>query len=89
MMAAIHKSMDGHGGLKGWQWVFIIDGVITCPIAIMGYLYFPDTPEKTRASYLSSRERAIALSRVPPKRTDSDSLTPLPLLKRIFAGPEM
>jgi ACS family pantothenate transporter-like MFS transporter len=24
MMTAMHKTMEGHGGLKGWQWVFII-----------------------------------------------------------------
>ncbi|RMZ69287.1 transmembrane transporter Liz1p [Pyrenophora seminiperda CCB06] len=25
MMTAMHKSMQGRGGLKGWQWVFIIE----------------------------------------------------------------
>jgi hypothetical protein len=29
MMAAIHESMDGRGGLAGWQWVFLIDGIIS------------------------------------------------------------
>jgi ACS family pantothenate transporter-like MFS transporter len=24
MMTAMHKTMNGTGGLKGWQWVFII-----------------------------------------------------------------
>lgn len=89
MMAAIQTSLDGHSGLKGWQWVFLIDGIITCPIAIMGYLSFPDTPEKTRASYLSKRERALALSRVPPKHAYSDSISPMLLVKRICGRPEV
>jgi ACS family pantothenate transporter-like MFS transporter len=24
MMTAMHKTMDGKSGLKGWQWVFLI-----------------------------------------------------------------
>lgn len=24
MMTAVHKSMDGYGGLPGWKWVFLI-----------------------------------------------------------------
>jgi ACS family pantothenate transporter-like MFS transporter len=24
MMTAMHKSMEGKSGLKGWQWVFLI-----------------------------------------------------------------
>lgn len=88
-MTAIGKTMSGHSGLKGWQWVFIIDGIITCPIAIMGYLYFPDTPEKTRAPYLSPREREIALSRVPQKRADSNSISLIPLFKRVCCTPAL
>jgi ACS family pantothenate transporter-like MFS transporter len=89
MMAAIERTMSGHSGLKGWQWVFLIDGIITCPIAVFGYLYFPDTPERTRASYLSKRERQIALSRVPPKRADSNSIALLPLFKRVCCTPAL
>ena len=47
MMAAIHQSMNGYAGLQGWQWVFLIDGIITIPTAIFGYFYFPETRRKT------------------------------------------
>jgi ACS family pantothenate transporter-like MFS transporter len=30
MMTAMHKTMEGKSGLKGWQWVFII-GMISIP----------------------------------------------------------
>ena len=32
---------------------FIIDGIITMPIALYGFLMFPDVPSTTRAFYLS------------------------------------
>ncbi|CAH0024440.1 unnamed protein product [Clonostachys rhizophaga] len=87
MMAAIYKSMEGRSGFAGWQWVFIIDGIITCPIAIFGYLYFPDLPESTRARYLSERERKLALSRLPPKKEDGHSIAPWSLTKRVLGQP--
>ncbi|KAK0386059.1 hypothetical protein NLU13_5896 [Sarocladium strictum] len=87
MMTAIGKNMSGHSGLKGWQWVFLIDGIITCPIALLGYLTFPDTPETTTARYLSERERALALSRVPKKVSYSNNIHPVSLFKRVLATP--
>ncbi|KAF4153026.1 hypothetical protein CNMCM8927_006239 [Aspergillus lentulus] len=61
----IHSSLDGVRGLSGWRWLFIIDGLITLPIAIYGLLLFPDTPSTTLAPYLSESERALAISRLP------------------------
>lgn len=37
---------------------FIIDGVITMPIALYGFLMFPDVPTTTKAFYLSEEVRA-------------------------------
>ncbi|KAH8898438.1 major facilitator superfamily transporter [Thozetella sp. PMI_491] len=87
MMTAIYQTMDGHSGLAGWQWVFLIDGVITLPIAIMGFLYFPDIPETTKAPYLSQSERQLALDRLPPKREDGHNINPWSLLKRTVQSP--
>lgn len=42
-------------------------GVITIPIALYGYLVFPDTPATTRARWLSPEERELAISRLPVK----------------------
>lgn len=86
MMTAIYKGMDGHAGLAGWQWVFLIDGIITMPIAIMGFLYFPDIPETTKAPYLSESEKQLALARLPPKREDGHNINPWSLAKRTFTS---
>ncbi|KAF2427747.1 MFS general substrate transporter [Tothia fuscella] len=38
MTAAMHKTMEGNEGLKGWQWVFIIDGLMGIPIGLFGFV---------------------------------------------------
>ncbi|KAH3899662.1 related to Pantothenate transporter FEN2 [Saccharomycodes ludwigii] len=44
MQVGIYKSLNNHQGLEGWRWLFIIDFVITIPIAIYGFLCFPNPP---------------------------------------------
>lgn len=87
MMAAIHRSMDGYAGLEGWQWVFLIDGIITFPVAIFGFFYFPDVPEYTQAPYLNGKERQLALDRLPPKPEDSHNIQGWSLTKRVLGHP--
>ncbi|PSN67125.1 pantothenate transporter-like protein [Corynespora cassiicola Philippines] len=65
IQTGIHQSMNGKHGLSGWRWLFIVDGLITLPIAAYGFLLFPDTPRNTKAPYLSAEEKALAISRVP------------------------
>lgn len=89
LMAAIHASMDGRSGLDGWQWVFIIDGIITCPIAFYGYFFFPDLPETTKAPYLNKLERDLALNRIPAKKADGHDISPLSLTKRVLGQPTL
>ncbi|KAH7366940.1 pantothenate transporter liz1 [Plectosphaerella cucumerina] len=87
MMTAIHRGMNGMGNLHGWQWVFLIDGIITLPIAVFGFLYFPDTPDRTKAGYLSAEERKMAVARLPPISEDGHNVMPLSVFKRVFMSP--
>lgn len=36
--------LDGTSGLRGWQWLMIMDGVICLPIAFAGFFLIPDSP---------------------------------------------
>ncbi|GJD02578.1 major facilitator superfamily transporter [Colletotrichum higginsianum IMI 349063] len=65
IQTGIHASMDGLHGLSGWRWLFIIDGLMTLPVALYGFLCFPDTPHTTTAFYFSEEEKALARARVP------------------------
>ena len=49
--------MDGLRGYSGWRWVFIIEGVLTCVVAIGCFFVVPDFPED--AKWLTEDERAF------------------------------
>ncbi|KAI5296583.1 hypothetical protein KEM52_006204 [Ascosphaera acerosa] len=67
IQTGIYTRLDGRSGLRGWRWLFLIDGLITFPVFLYGLLLFPDTPASTRAPYLTPEERALAIRRVPEK----------------------
>ncbi|KAF2735739.1 MFS general substrate transporter [Polyplosphaeria fusca] len=63
LMAGVYK-LDGRHGFRGWQWLFLIDGVISLPIALAGFFVLPDVPEISRPFYLSADEVAFARERM-------------------------
>ncbi|KAK2051026.1 MFS general substrate transporter [Colletotrichum caudatum] len=65
--------LNGAANLKGWSWIFIIEGVITCIIGIVGYFLlvgFPDA-QKPTWKFLSDKETAWVISRVQNDRGDA------------------
>ncbi|THH29480.1 hypothetical protein EUX98_g4709 [Antrodiella citrinella] len=65
LQSGAYTGLHGKGGLAGWRWLFIIDGVITIPIAIFGFWAMPDLPTTTRPSFLYSQKQIdIAIKRM-------------------------
>ncbi|PVH80864.1 pantothenate transporter-like protein [Cadophora sp. DSE1049] len=64
LQAAAYNNLDGKLGHSGWQWLFIICGIISLPVGIMGYFFNPDFPETTRAFYLTQEEISFAKQRL-------------------------
>ncbi|KEF61203.1 uncharacterized protein A1O9_02768 [Exophiala aquamarina CBS 119918] len=60
--AGIFAGLDGSHGLAGWRWLFIIEGVATAVVALVGFWLLPDTPLTTR--WLKPEERELAHSRM-------------------------
>lgn len=44
--------------------MFIIDFLITLPLRIFVYLFFPDTPETSEAFFLTTEEKDLAVARL-------------------------
>ncbi|KIW13588.1 hypothetical protein PV08_08777 [Exophiala spinifera] len=63
LMSAV-IGLDGRGGLRGWQWLYIMDGVISLPIAAASFFVLPDYPETSRVWYLNEGDKAIAKRRM-------------------------
>ncbi|KAG5718617.1 hypothetical protein E4T56_gene16579 [Termitomyces sp. T112] len=57
------------GGLNGWQWIFIIEGIITIFVGLITYIFFPDFPDNNR--FLSPEQTKLVLDRVEQDRGDS------------------
>lgn len=54
--------MSGIADLSGWRWMFILQGVVTFAVAILGCFILPDEPHNTR--WLSEDERKLAHNRI-------------------------
>ncbi|KAJ5298601.1 uncharacterized protein N7443_006721 [Penicillium atrosanguineum] len=48
--------------VKGWQWLFIIEGSMTFITGVVGFFLLPDSPQK--AWFLNDREREAAVARM-------------------------
>ncbi|MFQ3453600.1 MULTISPECIES: MFS transporter [Bradyrhizobium] len=48
--------LDGVMGLKGWQWLFVIEGIPSVLLGIVTWFYLTDRPEK--ADWLSAEQKA-------------------------------
>lgn len=40
--------MDGMLGLKGWQWLFLLEGMPACFLGVVVYFYLNDSPQQAR-----------------------------------------
>ncbi|GKU05194.1 tartrate transporter [Fusarium langsethiae] len=54
--------MDGVGGLEGWRWIFILEGIVTVIVAIIAFWALYDFPET--AGFLTEEERAFVVFRL-------------------------
>ena len=62
-------------GLAGWRWIFIMQGILTCVVAAVGYIFIVDFPEMTlkqryRVRFLTQREVEFMVARVEKDRED-------------------
>ncbi|KAK1144192.1 hypothetical protein N8T08_005605 [Aspergillus melleus] len=60
--AGIVDGLEGVHGIRGWRWLFIIEGAATVGFAIISLFLLPDFPATSRR--LSERERQVAVARL-------------------------
>ncbi|RHZ54286.1 hypothetical protein Glove_428g67 [Diversispora epigaea] len=62
LIAYFIMNLDNKFGISGWQWIFLIDGLITILIALLAYFFISDYPET--AKFLTNNERTLAIKRL-------------------------
>ncbi|KAJ4294452.1 hypothetical protein N0V90_008143 [Kalmusia sp. IMI 367209] len=73
LISAGSLRLEGHGGLKGWQWIFVICGVSTIATGVLALAFVPRSPHDTdrlfaglvpTRPWLSTREADIYVARI-------------------------
>lgn len=71
--------------MAGWRWLFIIDGIITIPIAIVGFVVFPGVPDSPKAWYFKDKEIALAKQRMVKAKVKRAGRLSLDVFKRTLS----
>ncbi|WP_298099294.1 MFS transporter [Brevundimonas sp.] len=53
----IMTSMEGVAGLHGWQWLFLIEGLPGCALAVVAFFYLTNKPSE--AKWLTDRQKTL------------------------------
>ncbi|KAL1984901.1 hypothetical protein VTN96DRAFT_8560 [Rasamsonia emersonii] len=64
LQAAVYENLNGHHGIAGWRWLYLVCGCMTVPVGIATFLFYPDVPHNTRVWYLNDEEIRLSLDRV-------------------------
>lgn len=67
-LAGALLNLGGRGGLAGWQWLFLVEGLPAILLSVVFLLALPDGPET--ASWLSAEQRAWLIASL---RRDDDA----------------
>ncbi|KAK9771611.1 putative Major facilitator superfamily (MFS) profile domain-containing protein [Seiridium cardinale] len=87
LQSAATTYLDGVHGLAGWRWLFIINAIITLPLALIGYFIWPGTPARPNRLVIKESEISLARSRLEKvgSKVQSTPFSPS-LLKHIFTN---
>lgn len=84
LQAAAHKNLNGVHGMAGWRWLFIIDGCISMPLALAGFMLFPGLPSSPKIWWLTDREQKLAQLRMQHDGVRESQKIGKRMLKRVF-----
>ncbi|MGS0897584.1 MFS transporter [Burkholderia stagnalis] len=67
----IMKHLNDVHGLRGWQWLFLLEGLPSVVLAVVARIYLTDRPEQ--ADWLSPDERITVANHIKVDRGDRDA----------------
>jgi len=69
---AIMQYMQGIGGLRGWEWLFLLEGIPSVLVGFLVFVFLPDGPRK--ANWLDDREKDFIVAQVALDDAGKDEL---------------
>ena len=69
LIAFAIQDLEGKGGLRGWRWIFIMEGIVTTVIAIIAFFVISDFPQD--AAWLNDSQRRAIIQRLDRDRQDA------------------
>ena len=75
LLATAIGKMNNIRGYHAWRWIFILEGILTCVIALAAYFFVPDFPE--HSSWLTPDELALIEARLAAEQDATPSGTPV------------
>ena len=69
---AIMQYMDGYFGWRGWQWLFLLEGIPSVVIGCLVFALLPDGPKS--AKWLAPEERDLVVARIEEDNADKKHL---------------
>ncbi|KAF9887182.1 hypothetical protein FE257_010436 [Aspergillus nanangensis] len=88
LLAYAISFMNGAGGLSGWRWLFIIEGLPAIILSVVALYGLPDYPETARM--LTEEERAFLTGRLSSSApSGSDSSWNFTAVKVLFSSPTL
>jgi sugar phosphate permease len=69
---AIMQYMDGYFGWRGWQWLFLLEGIPSVIIGVLVFVLLPDGPKS--AKWLKPEERDLVVARIEEDNADKKHL---------------
>lgn len=71
LSGAVVRNLNNVGGLQSWQWIFIIDGLVSLGIGLIGIFSIPGTPKNCYSIFLTDEEIQLARNRLDRNGTAS------------------
>ncbi|KIW72718.1 hypothetical protein PV04_00894 [Phialophora macrospora] len=74
ILAYAFIQMHGLSGLEAWRWIFVMEGILTCVIAGLAFVFLVGYPQRPKAwGFLTKDEMAWVITRIERDRRDAQT----------------
>ena len=80
-VSSLLLQLDGAGGLKGWQWLFVLEAVPALILSVVTWFYLTDRPAD--AKWLAADERAWLARRLTDEQRQREAVQSIPVMRAL------